>query len=174
MPERLSRRAFVGALAAAGGVAIAACGQAKRKEATNARPANMSTVAPQPVTKASMTVYRNPGCGCCEAWAALAQQAGYKVSMVDDQDMDAIMRKYGVPPQLASCHTAIVGGYVIEGHVPFEDVKRLLENRPANIKGIAVPGMPIGSPGMDVPGAPKQAFQVMAFDASGGTSVFRG
>lgn len=173
MVALLNRRAFVGALAAAGGVAIAGCGRAQRKEAANVGPANMSTMAPQHVTQASMTVYRNPECGCCEAWAALAQQAGYQVSIVDVQDMDAIKRKYGVPPQLASCHTAIVGGYAIEGHVPLDDVERLLENKPRGIKGIAVPGMPVGSPGMEVPGGAKEPFQVMAFDRAGRVSPFR-
>lgn len=170
-----TRRAFVGALAGAGGVAIAGCGRAQRKEGTNVGPANISTMAPQPVAQgAAMTVYRNPGCGCCEAWAALAQQAGYRITVVNREDMPEIKRRYGVPEALASCHTTVVGDYVIEGHVPLTDVDRLLEGKPRNIKGIAVAGMPIGSPGMEVPDGTRQPFQVMAFDAAGRITAFRG
>lgn len=119
-----------------------------------------------------MTVYRDPGCGCCEKWAALARDAGYRVELVDSADMPAIKRKYGVPAELQSCHTAVVADYAIEGHVPFEEVKRLLARRPAGIKGIAVAGMPLGAPGMEVPDGTRQPFQVMAFDAAGKISAF--
>ena len=88
--------------------------------------------------------------------------------------MAAIKRQYGVPEQLASCHTTLVGDYVVEGHVPLEDVARLLRDKPADIKGIAVPGMPLGSPGMEVPDGTQQPFQVMAFNNAGEVSVFRG
>jgi hypothetical protein len=91
----------------------------------------------------------------------------------DDQDMMEVKQRVGVPEELASCHTALVGGFVIEGHVPMEEVARLLRERPAGIKGIAVPGMPIGSPGMEAPDGAKQPFQVIAFDAAGKRSVFR-
>ena len=132
-----------------------------------------NTVSPAAVTLAAMTVFRDPSCGCCEAWAEIARKAGYRVDLRDDQDMTAVKRRLGVPEQLASCHTAEVGGMVIEGHVPLEEVARLLREKPAGIRGIAVPGMPAGSPGMEVPDGTKQPFQVIAFDASGKTSVFR-
>jgi hypothetical protein len=112
-----------------------------------------------------MTVFRDPSCGCCEAWAEIARKAGYRVDLRDDQDMTAVKGRLGVPEQLASCHTAEVGGMVIEGHVPIEEVARLLREKPAGVRGIAVPGMPAGSPGMEVPDGTKQPFQVMAFDA---------
>jgi hypothetical protein len=120
-----------------------------------------------------MTVFRDPTCGCCKNWAEIARKAGYAVSVHDDQDMAGIKRRLGVPEALASCHTAEVDGFVIEGHVPLEEVARLLRDRPAGTKGIAVPGMPIGSPGMEVPDGAKQPFQVIAFDAHGNSSVFR-
>ncbi|QNM83970.1 DUF411 domain-containing protein [Sphingomonas sabuli] len=121
-----------------------------------------------------MTIYRDPSCGCCEAWAGIARQAGYEVRVVDHPDMPAIKRRYGVPDRLLSCHTSVVGNYAVEGHVPLVDVRRLLKARPAQIKGIAVPGMPIGSPGMESPDGTRQKFQVMAFDGGGRVSVFRG
>lgn len=110
-----------------------------------------------------MTVYRDPSCGCCEAWAEIARNAGYEVTLVDHPDMPAVKRRYGVPEQVVSCHTAIVGDYVIEGHVPLDDVKRLLAERPRDLRGIAVAGMPLGSPGMEVPDGTREPFKVMAF-----------
>ena len=181
MSNTISRRTLVGLLAAAGGVALAGCGRAPRNQAgdasqasstkdATASPASQSNPAAQP---AAMTVYRDPSCGCCEAWAEIARKAGYPVRVVDHQDMPAIKRHHGVPEALASCHTAIVGGYAVEGHVPLADVARLLKERPAGIRGIAVPGMPRGSPGMEMPDGAKDSFQVMAFDAAGKTTTFR-
>lgn len=121
----------------------------------------------------AMTVYRDPSCGCCEAWASLARQAGYQVSLVDHPDMAAIKKQRGVPEELASCHTADVDEYTIEGHVPFEDVQRLLSERPKDIKGIAVAGMPRGSPGMEMPDGAKDAFEVVAFRTDGTSFVYR-
>lgn len=126
----------------------------------------------QQAHKAAMTAYRDPSCGCCGAWARIAEQAGYEVTLLDDNNMTAVKQRLGVPPELASCHTAVVNDYVIEGHVPLEQVDRLLNERPADIRGIAVPGMPIGSPGMEVPDGTKEPFQVIAFAADGTTSVY--
>lgn len=120
-----------------------------------------------------MTIFRDPSCGCCEAWAAVARDAGYRVSVVDHPDMAAIKRQYGVPDELVSCHTTVVGDYAIEGHVPIEDVRRLLDERPAGIRGIAVAGMPLGSPGMEVRDGTKEPFMVMAFDQTGEITQFR-
>lgn len=171
----LSRRSMISGLAAAGSLALAGCGSSEKKQDQRAQASagrsGSSTPAPQ---AAAMTVYRDPSCGCCEAWAEIAKNAGYQVTLVDRPDMPAIKRQYGVPEALASCHTAIVGGYAIEGHVPLEDVARLLQERPSGIKGIAVAGMPRGSPGMETPDGSRDPFQVMAFDASGRTSVYRG
>lgn len=119
-----------------------------------------------------MTIYRDPGCGCCEEWAERARNAGFRMALADNGDMLAIKRKFGVPEALASCHTTVIGDYVLEGHVPLEHVARLLAERPAGIKGIAVPGMPRGSPGMEMPDGSVDSFQVLAFDDRGRISVF--
>ncbi len=116
---------------------------------------------------ASYTMYRDANCGCCKEWAAHAEnglQADMEVR--DVEDMGAVKSEYGVPSDLRSCHTAIVEGYVIEGHVPAADVKRLLDERPAGVTGIGVAGMPIGSPGMEQSNH-RQAFQVIAFGPNG-------
>lgn len=176
MAVTLTRRTFAGAVAAAASLALAGCGSPQRNNGggrnENTAPAKGApAAAPQ---LAAMTVYRDPSCGCCEAWAAIARNAGYRVELVDHPDMPAVKRQYGVPDALLSCHTTIVGGYAVEGHVPLEDVQRLLTERPAGVRGIAVAGMPLGSPGMEVPDGTRQPFKVMAFDAAGKTSVFRG
>lgn len=99
------------------------------------------------------------------------EQNGYTVNAEDVQDLMAVKNRYQVPAQLQSCHTAIVDGYIVEGHVPIEQVERLIAERP-DIVGIAVPGMPVGSPGMEVEGAAPQPFDVIAFDKSGNIEIF--
>lgn len=95
-----------------------------------------------------MTVYKSPSCGCCTAWAERMQVAGFAVSTVDDNNMTAVKERAGIPYGMGSCHTAEVGGYVIEGHVPAQDIQRLLREKP-RARGLTVPGMPTGSPGME-------------------------
>ena len=120
-----------------------------------------------------MVVHRDPGCACCEQWARQMGASGrFRVSTVDDADIDAFKRSHGVPADVTSCHTALVEGYVIEGHVPITDIERLLRERPAGVVGLAVAGMPMGSPGMDQPGMRREAFDVVAFTADGGHSIF--
>lgn len=116
-------------------------------------------------------VYKSPTCGCCSKWVDHLRASKFTVRTTDTEDMDAVKARYKVPAALQSCHTAIVGGYVIEGHVPASDVQRLLKEKPA-IVGIAVPGMPTGSPGMEVPGQKADAYDVIAFDKTGRTTVF--
>lgn len=103
------------------------------------------------------TVYRSPTCGCCKGWAAHLQRNGYTVTTVERDDMDKVKNVFGVPEELRSCHTAKIDGVVVEGHVPVEAIARLLAERP-KAKGIASPGMPSGSPGMDGPKAPNPIF----------------
>jgi hypothetical protein len=98
------------------------------------------------------------------------QANGFTAAVTNLPDVTAVKIKHGVPRQLASCHTTLVGGYVIEGHVPVEDVRRLLKDKPANVIGLAAPGMPAGSPGMDVPNSPP--YDVVAFDRNGGTKIY--
>jgi hypothetical protein len=119
--------------------------------------------------KPTITVYKDPNCGCCKNWIEHLIKHGYRVDAKDSPDMAEIKSTLGVPEDLKSCHTAVVAGYLIEGHVPAADIDRLLATRPA-IKGLAVPGMPMGSPGME--GAMKQHYQVMAFDKAGKSKVF--
>jgi len=116
---------------------------------------------------ASYTMFRDPNCGCCEAWAAHIREGLHAdVAVQDSADMGAIKDREGVPDELRSCHTMIVDGYVIEGHVPAGDVARLLRERPADVEGLAVAGMPLGSPGMEM-GGRTQPYQVIAFGPAG-------
>jgi hypothetical protein len=131
--------------------------------------AGCSEAAARPVP---LAVRRNPGCGCCEAWTEQMRASGrFIVTSQDDPDLAAFKSARGVPADLASCHTAIVGDYVVEGHVPLADVVRLLDEHP-QIAGIAVGGMPMGSPGMEQPGGGNEAYDVVAFTAGGARSVF--
>jgi hypothetical protein len=116
-------------------------------------------------------VYKSPTCGCCSQWVEHLKAAGLTVRTTDTDTVDELKDKYGVPRQVRSCHTALVGGYVVEGHVPVADVQRMLKQRPA-IAGIGVPGMPIGSPGMEVVGMKPQRYDVVAFAKDGSTRVF--
>ncbi|HXI20308.1 MAG TPA: DUF411 domain-containing protein [Gemmatimonadales bacterium] len=116
-----------------------------------------------------VTVYKSPTCGCCEQWVEHMRAAGFTVKAVDVADVSPYMAELGVPRSLASCHTAIVDGYVIEGHVPADLVHKLLKERP-KIAGLAVPGMVTGSPGME--GNRKDPYDVIAFDLKGKTAVY--
>lgn len=116
-------------------------------------------------------VYKSPTCGCCALWVKHLEQAGFTTRVTETEDVAKIKAQRGVPARAQSCHTAVVDGYVIEGHVPAADVQRLLKERPA-VVGLAVPGMPIGSPGMEVPGQRAQPYDVVAFDKQGQMKVF--
>ena len=118
---------------------------------------------------APMTVYKSPSCGCCAKWVAHAKAAGFAVTVKDTDDVEAVKREIGVPSALWSCHTALVGGYAIEGHVPADVMRRLLAEKPKGM-GLAVPGMPVGSPGME--GSPKERYDVVLFERTGATKVF--
>jgi hypothetical protein len=115
-------------------------------------------------------VYRSPTCGCCSKWIKHLEENQFNIKDIVSDDMQAIKEKYGVPRNMASCHTAIVDGYVIEGHVPARDIKRLLKIKPKVI-GISVPGMPSGTPGMEM-GGRKDPYQVISFDKEGKYEVF--
>lgn len=119
-----------------------------------------------------MTVYKSASCGCCKNWVEHARTNGFTVRTIDTEDLAGVKAEMGVPGQLQSCHTVVVGNYIVEGHVPAADVKRLLAEKPA-VRGIAVPGMPIGSPGMEQgPVSGYQRYDVIAFTAQGKTTVF--
>ncbi len=117
----------------------------------------------------AVAVFKSATCGCCAKWVDHVRANGFAPTATNVDDMNAVKAKHNVPQALHSCHTALVGGYVIEGHVPAADIKRLLKERPA-VVGLAVPGMPAGSPGME--GPPPQKYDVVTFDKQGKTSVF--
>jgi hypothetical protein len=119
--------------------------------------------------KPTITVYKDPSCGCCKNWVEHLIKHGYRVDAKDTPNMAEIKRTLGVPDALTSCHTAMVNGYLIEGHVPAADIDQLLAKKP-RVAGLAVPGMPMGSPGME--GARRQPYKVLAFDKAGKTTVF--
>ncbi|WP_447728957.1 DUF411 domain-containing protein [Sphingomonas koreensis] len=115
-----------------------------------------------------IAVHRDPGCGCCEKWAQQVRaQFGRQVRMIDDPERAALHKQFGMPADLASCHTAIIDGMAFEGHVPIADMKRVLAQRPKGVAGLAVAGMPLGSPGMEVPGQRAQPFTVFTFGPGG-------
>ena len=109
-----------------------------------------------------MLVHKDPNCGCCEAWVEHLRTAGFSVDVANTSEINRVKVRVGIPTELASCHTARIGRYVLEGHVPVSAVRKLLTEQPAAI-GLAVPGMPIGSPGMEVPGTPPDAYEVVLF-----------
>lgn len=127
-----------------------------------------STGAPAPT---AITVYKDPSCGCCENWVKHLRASGFAPEVHDRTDMNALKDSLGVPAALRSCHTGVSGRYVIEGHVPAADIKQLLASRPAKTIGLAVPGMPAGSPGMEM-GGRVDRYDVIAFAPGGATRVF--
>ena len=118
---------------------------------------------------ADMMVYKSPTCGCCTVWIEHIEAHGFSVEYEDTYDIAPIKQANGITRELASCHTALIGGYVIEGHVPAEDIQRLLAERP-DVVGLTVPGMPMGSPGME--GSFTERYDVLAYDRDGNTQVF--
>ena len=116
-------------------------------------------------------VTKNPTCGCCKIWVERLRDAGFQVEVDDVDNLNAVKQRVGLPYGMGSCHTAEVDGYFVEGHVPVDDIKRLLRERP-QAKGIAVPGMPVGSPGMEVPSGEVQPYDVILVGRDGGTSVY--
>jgi hypothetical protein len=144
----------------AAGLGIVACVSSRRVMAQAAAP---TSGGPE------LTVYRDAGCGCCKLWVEHMKRAGFKVTAHDVADIGAVKRDKGVPESLASCHTGLVGGYLVEGHVPGDLVQQMLAAKPA-IMGLAVPGMPMGSPGME--GPRKDPYDVIAFEKNGKTTVY--
>ena len=124
-----------------------------------------------PVAPGSITVFKSRSCMCCAEWVDHLKAAGFAVVVHDEEEMDMVKDNLGVPSGVRSCHTAQVGKYLVEGHVPAEDIRRLLKEKPA-AAGLAVPGMPASAPGMDRPGQPHQPYEVLAFQRDGATEVF--
>jgi hypothetical protein len=131
-----------------------------------------SMARPAPPQPLSAQVWKDPGCGCCEGWVAHLKKNGFSVTVIN-QGNDAARARLGMPQQFASCHTALIQNYVIEGHVPAADILRLLKEQPQAV-GLAAPGMPIGAPGMDDPayGGRRDPYQVLLVRKDGSASVF--
>jgi hypothetical protein len=120
-----------------------------------------------------VVMYQNPSCGCCSLWVRHMEQNGFDVEVhKHGVNVNDIKRQERIGPQLASCHTAYVGGYLVEGHVPAQDIKRLLADKPTDIRGLTVPGMPVGTPGMEQPDGRVDRYDVLAFDADNKTRVY--
>jgi hypothetical protein len=170
----LTRRACLGVGARLAGAGLAAAAVGALRPATLA--AAVARVAPgtTPSAPVAITVYKDPNCGCCEQWVTHMAAAGFRPAVRDVTDLPAVKARLGVPDALHSCHTAVVEGAVIEGHVPAADVRRFLARRPrvgrVAARGLAVPGMPAGSPGME--GPRPERYTVLAFAAGGATAPF--
>jgi hypothetical protein len=165
------RPLFRAALAAALATAAAACGRPSDETAPKAAAPAAQAPAAAPVANGpQLVVYKDPSCGCCSKWVEHMRDNGFPVESHDTSGVDGIKDQAGVPQAARSCHTALVGGYAIEGHVPAEAVRRLLREHPADIAGLAVPGMVTGSPGME--GGTPQHYDVIAFTRDGRTSVY--
>ncbi len=150
------------ALFATAAAALAACTRDAGQMAATA-PAAASTLP-------AMMVHKNVGCGCCDLWVEHMQEAGFAAQVQEVANMGPVKERVGVPAGMGSCHTAEVGGYFVEGHVPAQDVLRLLRDRPEAL-GLTVPGMPLGSPGMEVEGH-SQPYDVLLVAKDGSTSVY--
>ena len=116
-----------------------------------------------------ITVYKTPTCGCCGKWVSHLESNGFKVNAINQNDLSSLKQQLGIAPSLQACHTAKIGNYFVEGHVPASDIKKMLATKP-NIQGITVPGMPMGSPGME--GARKDNYDVLAINKDASVTVF--
>ena len=150
-PPPLARRAVLGGIAISLAVPIVACAR------TPARTA--------------IAVYKTPTCACCDGWVRHLRDADFDASVTVTPDLVTLRRRHGMPDRLASCHTALVNGYVIEGHVPAGDVRRLLAQRPDAV-GLSVPGMPLGSPGMETPNGDRDRYDTLLVLRDGTSRVF--
>lgn len=152
--------------------ALAACAEPAPSLAAEPPAQQVQTVAaadPAVAQWPGMTVHKTPTCGCCSVWADHMREAGFEVETIDVDDLGPVKAEVGVPYAKGSCHTARIGDYFVEGHVPAEDIRRLLVERP-RARGLALPGMPLGSPGMEMPDGRRQAFTVELVTEDGGTT----
>ena len=141
-------------------IACAGIESAKRPSGSSSNPASPQAKATDKLI--DIVVYRSPTCGCCKKWMAHLEDNHFNVTEIRTADLQAIKEQYGVSKELSSCHTAVVEGYVVEGHVPVYDIQQLLKTRP-KVVGISVPAMPVGTPGMEM-GDEKDAYDVISFD----------
>lgn len=184
MPQPPLARRRSALIALLGAALLGACGGETVPEGAAATPATVAAsgepaasaaqpAAATPVALAGapeITVYKSPTCGCCNSWVDHLREHGFAVVERDTSDMAPIKAAHGTGGALESCHTGLVDGYVVEGHVPADLIARLITEKPEGVAGLAVPGMPMGSPGME--GPYKDAYDVLAFRKDGGTSVY--
>ena len=149
--------------------ALVACGESAVSGSSDSEPSGSETSVSDAPLATLVQVYKTPSCGCCGKWAEHLEASGFEVQTTDVADLGEVKQRYGVPTGSEACHTAVVDGYVVEGHVPASDIARLLRERPA-VRGLVVPGMPLGSPGMESP--TPEPYAVYAFDAAGELSEF--
>ncbi len=181
----MKQHAIAIAALALAATALTACARTPQPATTQADPAAVA-VAPQPAipiatadaepipaspTLARMVVHKSASCGCCTLWVDHMREAGFEVEVRDIDNLHPIKERLGVPLGKGSCHTAEVDGYFVEGHVPAEDIKRLLSQKP-DAKGLVLPGMPAGSPGMEMPDGRTQAYTVELVGHDGTTTAF--
>ena len=133
--------------------------------------AALAPVLVQAAPATPVTVYKTPWCGCCRGWVTHLARSGFQPKVVELEDLAPIRAKHGIPDAVASCHTGVVGAYALEGHVPADDIRKLLREKP-RARGLAVPGMPAGSPGMETPDGRKQPFDTLLVLPTGATRVF--
>jgi hypothetical protein len=150
----MTRRAWIGL--AGGGVVGAALGA--------------WLIAPRSASAMTITTYKSPTCGCCQKWIDILRADGFDVQVEDMPDVTPVKAQHAIPPRLWSCHTSVIEGYAVEGHVPPDLIRRMVQERPA-FAGIAVPGMPVGSPGMEQ-GTEKEPYQVVSFTRDGSLAVY--
>jgi hypothetical protein len=158
-----SVRKLLGAVIASGSLVILAASIADADTDDTAKSAPMSKIP-------HVVMHKNPGCGCCELWADHLRSFGFEVESVPDENIIDFKLGRSIPGPLMSCHTAIIDGYFVEGHVPANDILKLLKERPEQVTGIAVPGMPLGSPGMEHPRS--QDFNTIALLSDGSAYIF--
>ena len=173
----MNRTKLVAGLLLVGGLAVVL---ALRSSAPDEEPQAVAVAEPvagavadvQEGAAAAIRVYKNEDCGCCALWVEHLEAAGFDVTVEDlpNPELAALKQRHGIAPELSSCHTALAGGYVLEGHIPAEVIRSFLEEAPG-VKGITVPGMPIGSPGME--GRNPRPYAVIAFDGEGNRTVYR-
>ena len=150
---------------------VAAIGTMYRGHAEPAHAAQHSTRAAVDADAPVITVYKNPTCACCGEWAEHLKKSGFRVEVKESTDLDVVKKQHGVTMDLASCHTAEVAGYVLEGHVPADVIRQLLAEKP-EIRGLAVPGMPAGVEGMPPAGPDRERYEIFAIEQGGGSRVY--
>lgn len=170
-PKAAASAALGAILVAAASLFYVGASDPERAPTTPDQAAASPTSGEFAAAKPTVHVWKDPTCSCCNGWVAHMRAAGYQVEVEDTHDLGAVKSDKGIPRPLTSCHTATVDGYLIEGHVPADVIDRVLTERP-DVAGLAVPGMPIGSPGMEMPGQAPVPYEIVAFTSAGETNVY--